>query len=135
MPSLRDRLAHRQSLGDDLGQDLRLGLARGLVAKLRDGNAEAHAVLARRHAIAPPQRIVGTDLNMNGLGVDAVLLKSLLEVVQKFAGIVRTAWPVHDAENDKSPSAEPLVGVRLDTGRQGRGPDAGRGMGALVGYF
>src|SRR4051812_8860730 len=80
------RCRRRQSLDDQPGQAFRLGLARGAVAELRHRYAEAEAVLARRHAVAPPKGVVGADRNGNRLGIDVVLAERLLEVVQEFAG-------------------------------------------------
>src|SRR5215472_3466250 len=79
----------RQSFDNELGQAFRLRLARGTVAKLCDGNAEAYCVLSRGHAVTPPQRVIGADIDGDGLGIDVVLLKRLLEIVQELA---RVAW-------------------------------------------
>jgi hypothetical protein len=41
----------RTIFNDELWPGFPLGLARSAVAQLRDGNTNAHAVLARRHSI------------------------------------------------------------------------------------
>src|SRR3954471_8023265 len=87
----------RQLFDDQLGQAFRLRLARGAVAELRHGNPNADAVLARRHTVAPPQSIIGADLDGNGLGLDAMLLKRPVKIVEEFACIVWATGPVHNA--------------------------------------
>src|SRR6185437_6319205 len=121
-------LGRRQSFHDDLGKHFRLGLARGLVTELRHRNAETYAVLTGRHAITPPERIVGADLDRNRLGVDIVVLERSLEIVQELARVVRTARPVHDSKHHKAAPAQPQVGIGLDPRGQRRRPDACRGM-------
>jgi hypothetical protein len=87
----------RQPLNDEPRQAFRLRLACGAVAKLRDQYAEAHTVPACRYAITPPEGIIGTDIDGNGLRVDPVLLERLLKILEELASIARTAGPVHGA--------------------------------------
>ena len=78
-------------------------------------------------------RVISPDLDGHGLGVDAVFFERPLKIVQEFSRVIGAAGPIHHAEGDKSPPAEPFGGVRLNSCGQGRLPDAGVRMGALRG--